>query len=177
MNAAARARLRVGAALPLAALLLAAGCAQQPVRTASTAIGSAQRWSGRLALKLDTEPAQSFYAGFELRGSAEAGELALFTPLGGTLAVLAWAPGEAQLRDGRETRRFDSLEALAAAVTGTALPVAALFDWLAGRPLEVPGWEADLSRLADGRLVALRRSPAPVAELRLALDDTKAGTP
>jgi len=126
--------------------------------------------TGRLALRVDATPPQSFSAAFELRGRAQEGELSLLTPLGSTAARLAWAPGSATLRSGNDTRSFDSLDALAESATGTALPVAALFDWLAGTATPVSGWEADLSQLDQGRLVARRVAPPPAAELRLVLD-------
>nr|WP_279343756.1 outer membrane lipoprotein LolB [Variovorax terrae] len=153
----------------LIAILFIAGCAH-PTRTSGLNDAENPVWSGRLALQVDSEPPQSFSAGFELRGNAGAGELALFSPLGSTLAVLAWAPGSATLRDDKGTRSFDSLDALVAQATGTPLPIAALFDWLQGRDTPVPGWQADLSRRADGRLAARRTEPAPTAQLRLALD-------
>ena len=156
------------------AIFLIAGCAH-PARTIGQNDSETSFWSGRLALTVATQPlespqAQSFAAGFELRGNARAGELALFSPLGNTLAVLGWAPGSATLRDGDQVRSFDSLDALVSQATGTAIPVAALFDWLRGTNTAVPGWQADLSQLASGRLLARRSEPAPVAELRLALD-------
>ena len=44
----------------------------------------------------------------ELRGSPEEGELSLFTPLGGTAAVLSWAADAAVLREqGREPRQLE----------------------------------------------------------------------
>jgi outer membrane lipoprotein LolB len=55
-------------------------------------------------------------------------------------------------------------------VTGAALPVAALFDWLAGRAADVAGWQVDLSLREQGRLSARRDTPRPGAELRLVLD-------
>jgi outer membrane lipoprotein LolB len=55
-------------------------------------------------------------------------------------------------------------------VTGTPLPIAALFDWLQGRATEVPGWHVDLSQVAQGRLRAQRTSPPPAADLRVAFD-------
>ena len=127
-------------------------------------------WTGRLALQVEDSASQSFSAGFELRGGAGQGELTLFNPLGGTLAVLAWRPGEAQLRHGTDVRSFESIDALAAQATGTALPVTALFDWLRGVQTAVPGWEADLRQLAEGRLRARRLQPLPVADLRVAFD-------
>ena len=88
--------------------------------------------------------------GFELKGSARAGELTLFNPLGGTLAALAWGPGSATLRGNGQAREFDSVDALVAHATGSAIPVAALFDWLRGTNTPVPGWQADLSQLEAG---------------------------
>ena len=159
----------VGRGLALALALVVGGCAQ-PARTMAPAGVTAASWSGRLALQVEEAGSASYAAGFELRGSAESGEMKLFTPLGGTLAVLAWSPGSAVLRSPSQERRFESLEQLAAHVTGTPIPVAALFDWLAGINTTVAGWEADLSQLAQGRLRARRVQPLPVADLRLALD-------
>lgn len=123
-----------------------------------------------MALQVQDKPGDSFSAGFELKGMVSAGELTLFTPLGGTAALLKWAPGEATLETGGQTRRFESIDALVAAATGSPLPVAALFDWLAGTDTPVAGWQADLSGLREGRLQARRQVPAPVADLRLVLD-------
>lgn len=151
------------------AALLLSGCAQ-PARAPSGNEVSAAVWQGRMALQVEDQPSQSFSAGFELRGRADAGELTLYNPLGGTLAALRWAPGSATLRSGDQVRQFESIDALVAGATGTAIPVATLFDWLAGSNTQVPGWEADLSQLAAGRLRARRTSPPPVADLRVALD-------
>lgn len=157
---------RRNAALALAAAVLA-GCAAPARQTEDD--GSAF-WTGRLALQVESEAPQSFAASFELKGSADRGELLLFTPLGQTLARLAWSPGQASLRAQGQERAFDSLDALVAHVTGTPLPVAALFDWLAGRERAVPGWQADLSQLQENnRLVARRSMPLPAAVLRVAL--------
>ena len=164
-----RFRRRALPALAAASALWLAGCAAPP--RAATAPPAAAFWSGRLALQVASEPPQSLSGGFELRGSAASGELALYNPLGSTVAVLAWAPGSATLRGANgEQRAFASLEALVTHATGTALPVGALFDWLAGTPTEVPGWSVDLSQRERGRLLARRQSPAPTAELRLALE-------
>lgn len=147
--------------------LLLAGCAT-PV--APHAAGEPTAWSGRLALRLESDPVQSFSALFELQGSAEAGKLVLTTPIGNTLAQLLWSPGEALLMDGRSTRRFASVDALIEAATGAAIPVGALFAWLAGREQSVDGWRPDLSQVKAGRLAAVRESPAPRADLRIVFE-------
>jgi outer membrane lipoprotein LolB len=121
-------------------------------------------------LQVDGSTTQSFSASFELKGSAEAGELTLFNPLGGTLARLVWQPGSAALHANGEVRLFGSLDALVAQATGAPLPLAALFDWLHGSNTPVPGWQANLARLDDGRLTAVRNQPEPTATLRLVLD-------
>ena len=161
--------LQSGRWLLVLALLFIAGCAI-PTKATRQIDENISLWSGRLALTVDADQSQSFSAGFELKGNAEAGELSLYNPLGSTLALLAWAPGSATLRSDNQTRSFNSLDDLVRHATGTAIPVAALFDWLRGINTPVPGWQADLSQLDRGRLVARRSVPAPTAELRLALD-------
>jgi outer membrane lipoprotein LolB len=86
------------------------------------------------------------------------------------LAQLHWSPGEALLKNGSDTRHFDSLDALIEAATGAAIPVGALFGWLAGRNESVPGWRPDLGQLANGRLQATRESPSPRADLRIVFE-------
>jgi outer membrane lipoprotein LolB len=158
-------RLRGWSAAAACALLLAA-CAAP--RTPSAP--GVQSWNGRLALNVEGQASQSFSAGFELKGAPETGELRLTNPLGGTAAVLSWAPGRATLESGGNTRQFPSLEALAQEATGAPIPVAALFDWLAGRATAVPGWQVDLSQVAEGRLRAQRTAPPPPADLRLVFE-------
>lgn len=128
------------------------------------------QWSGRLALRVDSEPVQSFFAGFDLRGNARAGELSLYTPLGSTLARMQWAPGLAQLTWNGQQRTFDSIGALTREATGTELPIASLFAWLSGQDSHADGWSADLGQLGDGKLVAQRTEPKPSVTMRLILD-------
>ncbi len=110
-----------------------------------------------MSLRIDSDPVQTFAALFELRGNAQTGELTLTSPIGSTLAQLHWSPGEALLRNGGETRRYPSVDALVEAATGAAIPVDALFGWLAGRNQAVAGWRADLADVANGRLQARAR--------------------
>jgi outer membrane lipoprotein LolB len=165
-----RSRLPLAAWLLAFAILLLAGCATPPSKPAASASSQAGPWSGRLALQVEDRQSQSFSAAFELSGNAQAGKLALSSPLGGTLAVLSWAPGSATLQNNGQTRQFDSVDALVTHATGSAIPVAALFDWLRGANTPVPGWKADLSQLEQGRLHAERLEPPPHADLRVILD-------
>lgn len=160
--------LAAGLLSTLAALLT--GCAQPALAPPAGATAAQAYWRGRLALRVETPEPTSYFASFELSGQARAGELLLFSPLGTTLAQLRWSPHAALLRNDGETRAFDSLDALAAEATGTAIPIAALFQWLQGQPVAADGWQADLSQLGEGRLVARRAQPEPAAELRLILD-------
>jgi outer membrane lipoprotein LolB len=146
------------------------GCASAPPAQAPQPAGTAGPWSGRLALQVKDRPEQSFSAMFELQGTAQAGELTLSNPLGGTIAVLSWSPGNATLRNNGKTRQFESVDALVQHATGSAVPVAALFDWLRGVATPVPGWHPDLSQLAQGHISATRSEPPPETDLRVALD-------
>jgi Outer membrane lipoprotein involved in outer membrane biogenesis len=160
--------LRMGMwALCLGLLLAFAGCAQPP--RASAPPGASSVWTGRLALQVQGDEAQSFSALFELRGSPEHGELVLSSPLGSTLAVLRWQPGEAALQTGQQTRQATSLDALLQDAAGSRIPVAALFDWLQGINTPAAGWQVDLSALPEGRVLAQRSAPPPPATLRIAL--------
>lgn len=151
------------AALLLCALGLVA-CAT-PRTPPSTAF-----WSGRLALQVQSEPAQQWFANFELQGNADQGELLLLSPIGTSLAKLSWTPRAAQLEQGGRTLQGASLAQLSERLSGTPLPVAALFDWLLGKPSDAPGWQADLSGHDQGRLTAQRLQPSPAATLRIVLD-------
>ncbi len=160
-----------GWTVALAALALVQGCATPRVPTAAAGeFQPGQTVNGRLALQVQGQANQSFSASFELRGTAQSGELELFSPLGSTLAKLSWNAGGAVLNTGAQSRQFTSLEALAAAATGTPIPIAALFDWLAGTDTAVPGWQVDLTQLPQGRIHARRLDPQPVADLRVAFE-------
>lgn len=126
-----------------------------------------KHWSGRLAMQVASDPPQSVSAGFELTGSPDAGELWLTSPLGNTVASVAWSPGSAELRQGEQVVRRASLDALTTELGGAPLPLVALFAWLNGQPQTANGWAADLSRHAEGRITARRTDPAPTAELRI----------
>jgi outer membrane lipoprotein LolB len=169
----------------LVAAVLMSACAVAPKGTDE--LDSAML-SGRLAVRVDASssaPAQSVSAAFELRGDAERGRLDLSTPLGSVFARARWAPGSVVLVTPQGDTRFDDLDALTRAVLGESLPVAALFDWLRGRPwpsaastpsvapaepgFEQLGWVVNLARF-DVAQVAARRARAPTVTVRAQLD-------
>jgi outer membrane lipoprotein LolB len=161
----------------LLATLLVAACAY---KQGDTGINDTQKetqngvlaafWAGRISLQLQSEPPQSFFAGFELKGQASNGELTLISPLGSILGIMRWSPTAAALEQGGKIKNFASTDELLLQTTGAAVPLPALFDWLAGINTAVPGWAADLSQQASGRITAKRTAPAPQADLRIVLD-------
>jgi len=178
-------RRRWAIGLGLGALSLLSACASPPRRAAAapdpaqtTVQGQEQQaqtspaptqWSGRLALLIETDPVQHFSAGFELSGDARSGVLRLFSAFGQTLAQAHWSPQQTLLQHNGRSTPYASMDDLTAALTGVALPLLPLFAWLSGQPAELDGWQADLSRHAEGRLQARRLQPGPAVELRLLL--------
>ena len=157
---------RIACVFFLAAL---AACTQPPALP-TQALADRASWSGRLALQIEDQAAQSFSAAFELQGNAQQGELILLNPLGNTLAKIQWTPAHAQIRTGGQTSESTSLDDLLQKNLGTPIPVQAFFSWLRGEQTTAAGWQADLSTIEQGRLVATRYDPAPRATLRLAFE-------
>lgn len=170
---------RAGRWLAALAAAVVAACATPP-----PAAEAPIRASGRLSVRIDAGTdtrAQGMSAEFELRGDGRAGELRLNSPLGSRVASARWAPGLAVLSSSEGEQEFDSLEALSRQALGENLPLAALPDWLSGRPwpgalhadtaqgFEQLAWQIDLARRAEGWIEARRRSP-PAVLLRVKLD-------
>ena len=169
-----------GAALAMA--LLMTGCAS----VSQMAPPAGDTLSGRLAVRVeagDNTPARAENAAFELQGSSSAGRLNLTTPLGSTVAQARWAPGAVVLSTPQGERRFADLDELTREVLGESVPLAALFDWLRGRPwpgapstagatssgFAQLGWVVDLARFDEGWVVA-RRERAPQVTVRARLE-------
>ena len=121
-------------------------------------------WQGRMGLTVHQTPVQYVSAAFELEGNATEGELTLFSPLGHASLVLRWSPGLAQWLQNGQTRNFANLSEMTQAATGTDLPLTALFEWLAGRDLAVPGWTIERTGSA-GPWSAKRHQPEPAVTL------------
>jgi len=140
--------------------------------------------SGRLSVRVDSDPPRALSAAFELSGDARAGALVLTSPIGSTLAQAQWTPAEAVLETPGSRSSYPDLDALAEHALGERVPLAALFDWLRGRPWpgsasqRLPddergftqlGWRVTLPHDAQGWIEA-RRAAAPAVTLRARLD-------
>lgn len=157
-------------ALLMSAML--AGCAT-PSRIAkplSAEQTNSPEWQGRMSVQVQGDNPTSMSASFSLRGDAKHGELDLYSPLGTTLGALQWTPNMVQLSDSGKHQYFNSLAELTEKTTGAALPVEAIFAWLQGRDVQATGWQADLSALSQGSLIARRTAPLPEVTLRIKLD-------
>ena len=169
-----------GLAALLAAAVLLSACAVPSVLQSD----GGPVTNGRLSLRVEPvgeRPAQGLNAAFELQGNAERGELRLMSPLGGQLTAARWAPGQAVLDTPAGRQEFASLDELSRRALGEVLPLAALPDWLAGRPwpgatnvavaagFEQLGWRVDVARRLEGWVVATRDAP-PAVSLRVRLE-------
>ena len=141
--------------------------------------------SGRISVRVEATPlqaAQGVSAAFELRGDGDSGELRLISPLGSRLAAARWSPGVAVLETPQGEQRYATLDDLSRQTLGEALPLAALPDWLNGRPwpatshvsndagFEQLGWQVLLAKRADG-LIEARRAAPPSVTVRVRLDN------
>lgn len=174
------------AAAGLAAVVVGLALTGCTTLSSGGALPPGEPLSGRLSVRVEAEgatPARSLSAAFELRGDPNAGRLDLSTPLGSVLAQARWSPVRVVLATPRGETDFADLDALTREVLGESLPVAALFDWLRGRPwagatstrsspgsgFEQLGWAVDLARFDEALVAARRQSPPPVT-VRIKLD-------
>jgi outer membrane lipoprotein LolB len=164
---------------PLTAALVLSACATRPA-----AIDEMPWTSGRLSIRVEAfgdAAARSVTAAFDLRGNGERGELRLTSPLGTLVAAASWAPGVARLNTAEGETQFGDLDTLSQQALGEPLPLAALPDWLAGRPwpnaasertaegFEQLGWRVTLTRWGDG-FVDAERLAAPTVKLRARIE-------
>ena len=171
------------ACLLLAATLLG-GCAS----VGQHAPAGAETISGRLSVRVDAtaaSPARSESGNFELKGSPDHGQLNLSSPLGTVLAQARWSGRQAWLTTSQGETAYPDLDALTQEMLGERLPVAALFDWLRGRPwagapsranaapagpgFQQLGWSVDLARVDEGWISAQRAQP-PTVTVRARVD-------
>ena len=153
-------------------------------------------WSGKLGVRTDaapSQPARSMSGTFELSGDASSGQLVLTSPIGTTIARARWSdpvgaqgtPSRIELEADGGTTHYATLEDMMQRAIGDQLPLAAMFDWLDGRPwpaapaqrsadgasFDQLGWHVDLAQFAGNRLIdAQRPLPAPALHVRVKLD-------
>lgn len=172
------------AAAALLAVALVSGCASLPGPSGPQ---EGETFSGRLAIRSEAgadSDTRSMTAAFELRGRPERGELDLSTPLGTVLGRAHWQPDHVELTTPQGRTTYPTLDALTMELLGESLPVAALFDWLKGRPwpgapsmvrtapargFDQLGWSVDLAEFEADVLTAVRQAP-PAVSVRVKLD-------
>jgi outer membrane lipoprotein LolB len=165
-------------ALSVAAGVIVSGCASVAPPSTGPVL------SGRIAVRVESQPVRNLSATFELSGNADNGRLALTGPLGSLMAEVRWTAHQAVLTTPDGLWQDTDLETLAANVLGERIPIAALYDWLRGRPwaqagasplpdaqvgFEQLGWQISLARFGSG-LVEARRERPTVVSLRAQLD-------
>ncbi|MDY0747915.1 outer membrane lipoprotein LolB [Paucibacter sp. R3-3] len=176
--------MRQHASLLMACAMLA-GCASLKHQQREASEGDLHL-SGRLSVQVAGVAGGKASGGngaFELSGQPTAGQLELSTPLGSLVARAVWRDGDVRLQTPEDERRFDDLDALTREMLGEAIPVAALFDWLQGKPwsqaahtaqgtgFEQLGWQIDLSHFGEGLIVATRKAE-PAVTLKARIDKT-----
>jgi outer membrane lipoprotein LolB len=165
--------------------------AQQGVDAAVPSTVSAKgRVSATSIVPGETQPRQ-FHGGFELQADASGGQLMLLTPLGSTVAVLAWTPKSALLRQATGAiAAFDSAEQMMEQAIGVPVQPQALSAWLRGVPAHGHavernsaeqftqlGWTVNVLREAGAshaRRLEISRPQSPgltAAELRVVIDE------
>lgn len=148
----------------LAVALLSACASPTPNRSTPPSF-----WSGRLVITTQGDPPERKSAQFELRGTETEGSLTLLSPLGTTLATASWTPGRALLRTGSEVQTFSSAAQMGQTLTGTDVPLNAIFGWVHKQAVPIEGWTTDFSQLGQGRVNATRRTEPPM-EIKLIVD-------
>lgn len=174
--------MRAGAAAVWFAAAFIAGCASVPGPSSSALI------SGRMSVQVDAQTGdapRNMTAAFDLEGDAERGSLSLATPLGTRIAQARWSPQHVVLVTSKGETAYADLDALTRELVGEALPVAAFFDWLRGRPwpgapsealapaqgtgFSQLGWQVLLAGADRGAIVARRDAP-PAVTVRALID-------
>lgn len=151
-------------------VLLGAGCAHPTSATKRPVDAHTMSASGKMSVRVASEPAQQLSAAFEFDGSMARGELRFFSPFATRLATLRWTADSAQWDAAGEQRNFASLEEASAQALGVALPLAAMLSWLARQDQAAQGWETDFTNIGSGRIRAQRTQPLPAVDLRIILD-------
>jgi outer membrane lipoprotein LolB len=163
---------------------LLSGCASVGVRAPQ----GAETISGKLSVRVDASasvPARSESGNFELKGTPDDGQLNLSSPLGTVLAQARWTGRQAWLTTSQGETAYPDLDSLTQEMLGERLPVAALFDWLRGRPwpgaaslanaatagpgFQQLGWSVDLARFEEGWISA-QRAQLPTVIVRARID-------
>ena len=151
-------------------VLLLSGCGLF-TKVKLTELAQQGHWEGRLQLRILQDKPEQFSFNFDLQGTAEKGELTIYSPLGNTLAVASWTPNSAVLTEGNKQKHFASMEDLTQQLTGAALPLPTLMAWLKTDGPSLEGWQIKSETLPRSRRIfAERTTPLPKLQLTLLLN-------
>ena len=157
--------------LLLASTCLLTSCSIFSSKSKHTVLAQNGHWEGRLQLKILQKKPEQFSANFTLEGTAQQGELTIYSPIGTTVAVASWDAAGATLTEGSQKHAFESMDALTERLTGASLPLPPLMAWLNSDGPAVVGWEIRSENPQAGRrLFAKRMQPLPQLHLTLILD-------
>lgn len=148
------------------------GCSVFSNTSKLTQLAQQGHWEGRLQLRILQDKPEQFSFNFDLQGTADNGELTIYSPLGSTVAVASWTPSGAVLTEGNKQNHFASMEDLTLQLTGAALPMPTLLAWLNRDGPALQGWQIKSEHLPQKsrRIFAQRLTPLPQLQLTLLLD-------
>lgn len=153
-------------------------------RVATVQAHSTEQFSGRLSLRVHQPSTGATDGGtllFEFEGTPQEGVLVLNTVIGTAVANARWNPQGAEIVTPRGRQTGQSLDEVATALLGQALPLAAILQWVRAEPWPLAphernaegfdqlGWSVSLQSWHE-RVVTARKHAQP--DRRLDLDIT-----
>lgn len=142
------------------------------LNTPPKATGLSTLVSGRMSLRIDSQPVQLHQLSFSGWVEPRSGLIEWFAPTGQSVAQVWWSEtGAAISRHAQRVEGHPSLRHLSRDLTGTELPAEALSDWTQGKLTPVEGWSLEKLSEQPLRLQAIRVQPAPAIRLILLLEN------
>lgn len=122
---------------PIASGSTSAGVSQAASTVSTVQARRVEQYSGRLSLRVhqpDTGATDGGTLLFEFEGHSDEGALTLQTVIGTAVAEVRWNPQGAEVVTPRGRRAGQTLDEVATALLGQALPLAAILQWVRAEP-------------------------------------------